>query len=125
MIPAELKYTDTHEWAMEKGNNIIRVGVTDHAQAELGDIVYVNLPEIGAEAQKGEEIVEVESVKAVAQIVAPVSGKVIAVNEALEDDPALLNSDCYGEGWIFEVEISDPSELNDLLDAKKYGEIAE
>jgi glycine cleavage system H protein len=125
MIPAGLKYTETHEWAKEMGKNIIRVGITDHAQAELGDIVYVNLPEIGKEVNKGDEIVEVESVKAVEQILSPVSGKVIAVNEALEDDPALLNSDCYEEGWIFEIEMSDSSELDNLLDAKKYTEISE
>jgi len=125
MIPAGLKYTETHEWAKEMGKNIIRVGITDHAQTELGDIVYVNLPEIGKEINKGDEIVEVESVKAVEQILSPVSGKVIAVNEALEDDPALLNSDCYEEGWIFEIEISDSSELDNLLDEKKYSEIAE
>ena len=121
MIPAGLKYTETHEWAKEMGKNIIRVGITDHAQAELGDIVYVNLPEIS----KGDEIGEVESVKAVEQILSPVSGKVIAVNEALEDDPALLNSDCYEEGWIFEIEMSDSSELDNLLDSKKYTEISE
>jgi glycine cleavage system H protein len=125
MIPAGLKYTETHEWAKEMGKNIIRVGITDHAQAELGDIVYVNLPEIGKEISKGDEIVEVESVKAVEQILSPVSGKVIAVNEALEDDPALLNSDCYEEGWIFEIEMSDSSELDNLLDSKKYTEISE
>ncbi|HOO59787.1 MAG TPA: glycine cleavage system protein GcvH [Candidatus Mcinerneyibacteriales bacterium] len=125
MIPAGLKYTETHEWAKEMGKNMIRVGITDHAQAELGDIVYVNLPEIGKEISKGDEIVEVESVKAVEQILSPVSGKVIAVNEALEDDPALLNSDCYEEGWICEIEMSDPSELEALLDDKKYKEIAE
>ena len=125
MIPAGLKYTETHEWAKEMGKHIIRVGITDHAQAELGDIVYVNLPEIGKEISKGDEIVEVESVKAVEQILSPVSGKVIAVNEALEDDPALLNSDCYEEGWIFEIEMSDSSELDNLLDSKKYTEISE
>lgn len=123
MIPAELKYTETHEWVKEMGNNIVRIGITEHAQSQLGDIVFVDLPEIGAELNAGDEALEVESVKAVAHIITPVTGKVLAVNEALEDDPALLNTDSYAEGWVFEVECSDISELEGLMDASKYEEI--
>ena len=123
MIPAEMKYTETHEWVKEMGNNIVRIGITEHAQSELGDIVYVDLPEIGSELNAGEEALEVESVKAVAHVMSPVAGKVIAVNEALEDDPALLNTDSYGEGWILELEMADKAELDALMTAEKYEEI--
>ncbi len=123
MIPAEMKYTETHEWVKEMGKNIVRIGITEHAQSQLGDIVYVDLPETGAEFNAGDEALEIESVKAVAHVIAPVSGKVISVNEALEDDPALLNTDPFEEGWIFELECSDSSELAKLMDAAKYEEI--
>lgn len=122
MIPSDCKFTDSHEWAKKSGKTV-KVGVTDHAQKELGDIVYVDLPEVGADVKKGDEALEVESVKAVAHVVAPVSGKIVAVNEALEDDPALINSDCYNGGWIFEIEMTNPGEYDALMSSDDYEKI--
>jgi len=119
MIPTDLKFTETHEWAKKDGKTV-KVGLTEHAAKELGDIVYVDLPEVGADVKKGDEALEVESVKAVAHVMAPVSGKVVAVNEALEDDPALINSDCYNGGWIFEIEMTNPGEFDALMNTEAY-----
>ncbi|TYB32171.1 MAG: glycine cleavage system protein GcvH [Candidatus Mcinerneyibacterium aminivorans] len=115
-----LMYTDSDEWVQKKDNNILRVGITDHAQSELGDIVYVDLPEIGEEYDKGDDVNEIESVKAVAEVKAPVSGKIVAINDQLEDDPALLNEEPFDNGWIFEIEMTDPDQLENLMDLEEY-----
>ncbi len=119
MIPKELKYTESHEWVRVE-DGVAVVGITDHAQHELGDIVFVELPEIDAEYGAGEAAATVESVKAASDIYSPLSGRVVEVNEALEDSPELVNKSPYGDGWIFKIEISDPSELDALLDADAY-----
>lgn len=119
MIPQELKYTKDHEWVKEEDGRV-RVGITHHAQKELGDIVFVELPEVGKVAKKGELLGTVESVKAVGEVYAPVSGEVVEANSALESTPELVNKDPYGEGWIFVLKLADPAELEELLDAAGY-----
>lgn len=119
MYPDDLKYTSEHEWISAADPNF-RVGITDFAQDALGDIVYVSLPEVGARLEAGAAIGELESTKSVSDVYAPVSGVVTAINEALEDSPELVNSDPYGEGWLFEVQLDDPSEVDGLLDAAGY-----
>ncbi|MBN2602562.1 MAG: glycine cleavage system protein GcvH [Candidatus Thermoplasmatota archaeon] len=114
-----LKYTETHEWLKVEGNKA-KVGITDHAQSELTDIVFVELPAIGKEIKKGEELCIVESVKSVSEIYAPVSGKILKVNEKLEDAPETVNQDPYNDGWLIEMEIADKKELDKLLDAESY-----
>lgn len=114
-----LRYTSDHEWAKVEGNRA-RIGITDHAQNELTDVVYVELPKVGAAVRRGEALGVVESVKAVSEIYAPVSGQVIEVNVALEDRPEAVNKDPYGNGWIVVLEVSDPSELGGLMDAAAY-----
>jgi len=115
----DLKYTETHEWVKLDGDKA-KVGITDHAQSELTDIVFVELPEIGKELNKGEELCVVESVKSVSEIYAPVSGKIINVNKKLEDEPEIINKNPYDDGWLVELEIKDKSELDSLLDAEAY-----
>ena len=115
----DLKYTDTHEWLKIKGDVAI-VGITDHAQSELTDIVFVELPEIGKEIIKGEELCVVESVKSVSEIYTPVSGKIISVNEKLEDTPESVNEKPYDDGWLIKLKIKDKSEIDVLLDAEAY-----
>ncbi len=115
----DLKYTETHEWVKLDGDKA-KVGITDHAQSELTDIVFVELPEIGKELNKGEEICVVESVKSVSEIYAPVSGKIVNVNKKLEDEPEIINKNPYDDGWLVELEIKDKSELDSLLDAEAY-----
>jgi len=122
-IPGDLKYTEDHEWVRVE-DSIAFVGITDHAQHELGDIVYVELPEVDMEVEKDEEATSIESVKAAAPVNSPVSGKVVQVNEDLEDEAELINKDPY-EAYIFAVEMSDPSELDDLMDADAYKEFLE
>ena len=122
-IPGDLKYTEDHEWVRTEGN-IAFVGITDHAQHELGDIVYVELPEVDMEVEKDEEATSIESVKAAAPVNSPVSGKIVQVNETLEDEAELINKDAY-EAYIFAVEMSDESELDDLMDAEAYKEFLE
>ncbi len=125
-IPADLKYTKTHEWVRDNGDGTVTVGITDHAQELLGDVVYVELPEVGAKVTIEEACAVVESVKAASDIYAPVSGEVAEVNDLLEDEPGTINSDPYGEGWLFSIELSDPGELDGLLDADGYAaEIAD
>jgi glycine cleavage system H protein len=124
-IPDDLKYTGEHEWVhLEAGSTTARVGITDYAQEALGDVVYVSLPELGAEVSKGSAIGEIESTKSVSDVYAPLSGKVTARNEELDEQPDLINSDPYGAGWIIEIELSDPAETEDLLDAAAYGSVA-
>lgn len=119
MYPADLKYTAEHEWAKSEDAGV-RVGITDFAQEALGDIVYVSLPEVGTEVRAGQVFGEVESTKSVSDLYAPVSGTVLARNEALDTRPELLNSDPYGEGWIITIEPSDSAEVDGLLDAAAY-----
>lgn len=117
--PAELKYAASHEWARLEGD-IVTVGITDHAQDALGDLVYVELPEVGAQVAAGDEAGVVESVKAASDIYAPVSGEVVAVNEALIDAPEIVNSEPYGDGWLYQIKVSDVSELDKLMSAADY-----
>jgi len=124
-IPAELKYIDSHEWIRDDGNGIVTIGITDHAQEALGDVVFIEFPEVGAELDAGDEAGVVESVKAASDIYTPVSGEVIAVNEALEDQPETVNASPYGDGWFFRIRLADPSELDELLDADGYREVIE
>jgi len=119
-IPEGLRYTKDHEWAKPEGKRV-RVGITDHAQTELTDVVYVELPPVGKVVKQGEPIGTVESVKAVSEIFAPVTGKVVEVNKTLTDQPELVNKDPYGSGWMAIVEISNPAEINALMDAASYG----
>lgn len=115
----DLKYTDTHEWLKLKGDTAI-IGITDHAQTELTDIVFVELPEVGKEIKKGEELCVVESVKSVSEIYSPVSGKIVNVNEKLEDAPETVNEKPYDDGWLVELELKDKSEIDALIDAESY-----
>ncbi len=114
-----LKYTKAHEWLKVKGDKAV-VGVTDYAQSELTDIVFVELPEIGKEIKKGEELCVVESVKSVSELYAPISGKVVNVNKRLDDSPETINESPYDDGWLVELEIKDKSEIDSLLDAESY-----
>ncbi len=117
-IPADLKYTKTHEWARLNPDGSVTVGITDHAQTQLGDMVFVELPELGRTVTAGEECAVVESVKAASDVYSPLAGEVTAVNEALTDEPELVNQDPYGEGWLFQLQ---PAEaLDGLLDAAAY-----
>ncbi len=118
-LPTELKYANSHEWARLDGDTVT-VGITDHAQEALGDVVYVELPEIGDTIHAGDEAGVVESVKAASDIYSPVTGEVIEINEELEDAPETINGDAYNDGWFFKLKISDPAELEDLLDADGY-----
>jgi len=117
-----LKYTENHEWAKIQENKVT-VGITDHAQSELTDIVFIELPEVGKEFKKGDELCVVESVKSVSEIYAPVSGKVVKVNSQLEDAPENINSSPYEEGWLVELEVADKSEIDSLMDAESYKKI--
>lgn len=119
------KYTKTHEWVEVTESKKARIGITNHAQEELGDIVYVDLPKVGTEIKKGEQFMSIESVKAAEDIYAPVSGTITAVNEELSDKPELVNEDAEGKGWLVEVELSDPSELDDLLSEEDYKKLIE
>ncbi|MGO9197906.1 MAG: glycine cleavage system protein GcvH [Acidimicrobiales bacterium] len=118
-IPDELRYTSDHEWAMAEGERV-RVGITDFAQDALGDVVFVELPALGATLEKGGPLGEVESTKSVSQIYAPVSGTVVEVNESLADAPEQVNAEPYGSGWLVVIDPSDPSEVEGLLDASAY-----
>ncbi|MBU3823271.1 MAG: glycine cleavage system protein GcvH [Candidatus Oceanisphaera merdipullorum] len=119
-IPSELKYAPTHEWVRVEENGEAVIGITEHAQDLLGDMVFVELPEVGRYLDASEECAVVESVKAASDIYAPVSGEVIAINEELEDSPELVNSDPYGDGWLFRVKLNDESDLTELLSAAGY-----
>ena len=123
--PADLRYTAEHEWIGESGDGgRVRIGVTDFAQSQLGDIVYVTLPEIGSTVQAGVPCGELESTKSVSDLYAPIDGTVVARNEALDTNPDLVNSDPYGEGWMIEVEPTDPDASSALLDADAYRAVA-
>ncbi len=118
-VKDDLKYTETHEWLKIKGNRAT-IGITDHAQAELTDIVYVELPAVGKTVNKGEELCVVESVKSVSEVYSPVSGKIVNVNKKLEESPESINKSPYNDGWLVELEIKDKSEVDKLLDAATY-----
>lgn len=119
-IPSELKYATSHEWVRNEGDGTVTVGITEHAQDLLGDMVFVELPDVGDEVSTGDDICVAESVKAASDIYAPVSGEVVEVNEDLEDSPELVNSDAFGDGWLFKVKMEDAGELENLLDAEGY-----
>ena len=126
MYPEDLKYTSEHEWVRSPGeaDGSVRVGITDYAQDALGDIVYVSLPDVGVDLEEGAAVGELESTKSVSDVYAPLAGSVVARNDALDATPELVNSDPYGEGWMLELQPSDPSALDGLLDAKAYDELA-
>ncbi len=119
-VPGDLKYLSSHEWIRVEDSETGVVGITDHAQEAMGDLVYVELPEVGAKVSAGDQVAVVESVKAASDIYTPVSGEIVAVNEALEDSPESVNTDAYGDGWIFQVRMDDIEEMNDLLGPSDY-----
>ena len=122
-IPAELKYAPTHEWARLEEDGTVIVGISDHAQSALGDVVYIEAPEIGLTVSAQEEAGVVESVKAASDIYAPVGGTICTVNDDLTDKPETVNQDPYGDGWFFKLTPTDPADLDDLLDAEAYAEV--
>ncbi len=121
-IPADLKYAISHEWVREEANDVVVIGISDYAQEKLGDVVFVELPEEGAELAAGDPVAVVESVKAASDIYAPVSGTVVAINASLEESPEQINEDAYENGWFFKIQLSDAAELNDLMDADSYAD---
>ena len=121
-LPEDLKYTKEHEWLKVDGKTAI-IGITEHAQSELGDIIFIEFPNVDQKIEKNEPFGTIEAVKTVADLFAPVSGKVIEINETLEDNPEFVNSDPYVNGWIVKVSISDISEMEELMSADKYGEL--
>lgn len=123
-IPEDLQYTEEHEWVLVE-DDIATVGITDYAQSELGDVVYVEVPQVGDLVQQMEPFGTIEAVKTVADLFAPVSGEVIEVNTLLEESPHLVNEDPYGEGWLIKVKMSDPSELENLLSAEEYSNLVQ
>ncbi len=118
-IPEDIKYHKEHTWVKVSGKKAI-IGITDYAQEQLGDIVYIDLPEVDSEVEANTEMAEIESTKATSSVISPVTGVVIEVNEDLAESPEIINEDPYGKGWIAKVEIEDPSELDDLMDASEY-----
>jgi len=124
MTPEDSKYAKSHEYVHMEGE-IGTVGITDYAQKELGDVVFVELPQVGTQLEAGDALGSIESVKAVSELFAPVSGEVVEINETLADKPELVNTDPYGDGWMIRIRISDPTELDDLMDAEEYEEYCE
>ena len=121
-IPGDLKFHKSHEWVRVEGNGRATIGISDHAQSLLGDLVYVELPNVGDQVEAGNACAVVESVKAASDVYAPISGKVVEVNAALTDKPETINEDAYGDGWMFVVEIEDADQLNELLGPDDYAE---
>nr|WP_211340286.1 glycine cleavage system protein GcvH [Amphritea balenae] len=119
-IPSNYRFAPSHEWVLDNGDGTVTMGVSDHAQELLGDVVFVELPEVGREVDAGEEFSLVESVKAASDIYAPVGGEIIAINEALEDEPETVNSEPFDGGWIVKIKLADAAELDKLLDAEAY-----
>ena len=119
-IPQELKYASSHEWVRSEGNGVYTVGITEHAQDLLGDMVFVELPDVGDSVAQGDDVAVAESVKAASDIYAPLSGEIVEVNDALADSPELVNSSPYEDGWMFKIKVSDTAELSALLDAAGY-----
>jgi len=124
-IPGDLKFLKSHEWTRVDGDGKVTVGISDHAQGLLGDLVYVELPNVGDRIEAGNACAVIESVKAASDIYAPVTGTVVEVNTALNDKPETINEDAYGDGWIFTLEIEEPEQLNELLDPDAYAELLE
>ena len=124
-IPGDLKFLKSHEWARVEGDGKVTIGISDHAQGLLGDLVYVELPNVGDSIEAGTACAVVESVKAASDVYAPVGGKVVEVNTALADKPETINEDAYGEGWIFVMEMEEPDQLNELLAPDDYAELLE
>lgn len=124
-VPTDLKYLDTHEWVRVEADGTVTVGITDFAQEQLGDVVFIELPEVGMEVEVGQEVAVVESVKAASDIYAPLTGKVIAINEVLIDTPELINEDPYDKAWFFKLEITNSAEIDNLLDAHGYKAVSE
>ncbi|MEV0068437.1 MULTISPECIES: glycine cleavage system protein GcvH [unclassified Amycolatopsis] len=118
--PEELRYTEEHEWVATREGALVRVGITEYAQDQLGDVVFVDLPEVGKHVDAGDVFGEVESTKSVSELFAPVDGEIVAVNAAVSDSPELINSDPYGEGWLVEIRLDDPAGLEALLEAEAY-----
>jgi len=118
--PQELRYTKSHEWLRDEGDGSVTIGITEHAQELLGDLVFIDLPEVGAKFGAGDDCAVVESVKAASDVYSPVGGEVIAVNEALDDSPEIVNADAYGDGWMFKLRVDDASGIEALLDADAY-----
>lgn len=116
---SDLRYSEEHEWVSVEGN-VATVGISDFAQEQLGDVVFVELPEVGAEVAAGEQVAVVESVKAASEVFSPVSGEIVEVNDVIVEEPAGVNGDAEGDGWFFKIKLSDPSELDDLMDPKAY-----
>ncbi|MGM0769399.1 MAG: glycine cleavage system protein GcvH [Pseudomonadota bacterium] len=121
-IPADLKYIETHQWVRVSDDGTATVGITDFAQEQLGDVVYVGVPDVGTTVNGAEEAGVAESVKSASDVFSPVTGEVIAVNEALEDEPEKVNEDPYGDGWLFKVRLADKGELDGLMDPAAYSE---
>lgn len=122
-IPEDLKYTETHEWVLKDHNkNVATIGITDYAQEQLGELVFVDLPEVGLQVAAGDDVCVLESVKAAADVFSPVSGTIIAINEELEESPGLVNTDPYQDGWLYKIELKDIVEYNELLDKAAYHE---
>ena len=124
-IPGDLKFQKSHEWARVEGDGRVTVGISDHAQGLLGDLVYVELPNVGDRVEAGNACAVVESVKAASDVYAPITGKVVEVNAVLSDKPETINEDAYGDGWIFVLEAEEPEQLNDLLGPDDYAELLE
>lgn len=122
-VPAELKYNDSHEWVRLEADGTVTVGITAHAQEALGDVVFVETPAVGSELSAGSSAGVVESVKAASDIYSPIDGTVLATNPALEGSPELVNSDPYGEGWMFRLQPANPAQINDMLDAAAYSDL--
>ena len=123
-VPGDLRYTKSHEWIRIEEDGTATVGITDHAQGQLGDLVYVELPELERQLDAGEECAVVESVKAASDLYSPLTGTVIEVNGTLGDEPQIINQDPYGDGWILRLKIADPAEIGQLLDASQYAELS-
>ncbi len=121
-IPKDLMYSKDHEW-IKFDNNVVTIGITDFAQGELGDIIFVELPEVGKEIEKDEVFGTIEAVKTVSDLVSPVTGKVVEINDEIEDSPEFVNEDCYGKGWFVKIEINDLSKKDKLLSAEEYNAI--
>lgn len=123
--PDDLRYSESHTWSELLEDDLVRVGITDHAQEELGDIVFIELPELDRNYTSGEECAVIESVKTASDLYCPVTGEVVEVNEELSDSPEKINADPYGDGWIFIIRPDDPDEINDLMDASDYNDLLE
>jgi glycine cleavage system H protein len=121
-IPSDLRFSESHEWVSAEEDGLVKVGITDHAQSQLGDLVFVELPEEGASFGQGDACAVVESVKAASDIYCPVSGEIVGVNEAVIDSPDIVNSDPYGDGWLFTVRLDDADEMEGLMDAERYAQ---